>query len=278
MSALTISALCLPVSAPQAGIKKQTLIYDVYAGGIHAVQATLNMDLSRPDRYDLMLTAQTRGLLGNLAPWSGTFETRGWVQESGNLQPELHKSTATWRDEVEVKEYNYNRSGAFDSLVITEHEKQPEIRDVEAALTDGSVDVLSATLMVMKNVAKGGKCVGTSEVFDGKRRFEMVYAPEKSVELTPSKYNIYGGAAEKCTVEVKPIAGRWHKKPRGWLSIQEQGRERGTMPTIWMGKISKNGPAVPVKIFIKTAYGALFMHLAKYETEDEILIAENRVE
>jgi hypothetical protein len=66
-------------------------------------------------------------------------------------------------------------------------------------------------------------------------------------------------------VEIEPISGEWAKKPRGWLSIQEQGRERGTMPTVWLGKFDEDGPAVPVKILVKTAYGALVMHAVGYK-------------
>lgn len=279
LSALIISALALSISVPvKAESGLHTLVYEVYAGGIHAVQAELDLDFTKADRYSLVLSAHTRGFLGKLAPWSGTFETHGWNNPDGTLQPELHKSTATWRDEKEVKEYNYNRDGSFDSLVITDHEKLPENTDISDELTQGTIDVLTATLEVMEAVAAGKECKGTSEVFDGKRRFEMVYASEESEKLTSTKYNVYGGQTELCTVEVKPIAGKWYDKPRGWLSIQEQGREHGTMPTVWMGKVTENGPAVPVKVLVKTAYGALFMHLAEYKSENEFLVAQKRVE
>ncbi len=268
------AGLAFPARASDSGL--QTLVYEVYAGGIHAVQATLDIDMRKSGRYDVVLGAQTRGLLGKLAPWEGTFETYGWVNENGSYQPELHKSTAVWRGEKETKEYNYSRNGGFQDLVVTDKDQPPYKKDIEQGLTEGTTDALTATLAVMENVGSGKKCEGSSEVFDGKRRFEMIYRPEKSVVLEPSRYNIYGGPAEMCTVEVKPIAGGWSKKPRGWLSIQEQGRERGTMPTVWMGKVSREGPAVPVKIMVKTQYGALFMHLVEYKSGDEFYVAENR--
>ncbi len=252
------------------------MVYEVYAGGIHAVQAELNIDYSGNDRYEVNLAAKTRGFLAKLAPWHGTFESKGWINNDGGLQPELHKSTATWRDEPEVKEYNYSRSGNFESLVITEHDKAPEKPELEDALTQGTIDALTATLLVMEKAGEGHKCEGTSEVFDGKRRFEMIFVPQKQELLHPTRYNVYEGNTQLCTVEVKPLAGKWYDKPRGWLSIQEQGRERGTMPTIWMGKIAEDGLAVPVKILVKTAYGALFAHLAEYESEEKLFIAENR--
>ena len=275
---ITSAVLLFSAFPAFAETQHQRLVYEVYAGGIHAVQAELNVGYSGNDRYDINLAAKTRGFLAKLAPWQGTFESNGWVNDDGSLQPELHKSTATWRDESEVKEYNYSRSGTFESLVITEHDKAPERPELEAALTQGTIDALTATLLVMEKTGEGGKCEGTSEVFDGKRRFEMVFVPQEQELLQPTRYNVYEGNTQICTVEVKPVAGQWYDKPRGWLSIQEQGRERGTMPTIWMGKIAEDGPAVPVKILVKTAYGALFAHLAEYESEEQLFIAENRSE
>jgi len=62
------------------------------------------------------------------------------------------------------------------------------------------------------------------------------------------------------------------------MSIQEQGRDRGTLPTVWVGKISEDGPAIPIKILVKTAYGSLFMHLAEYQQAGKVIVADKRAE
>ncbi|MEZ5815396.1 MAG: DUF3108 domain-containing protein [Alphaproteobacteria bacterium] len=276
MAALLLWLAFIPDVAPAADTPRQQLVYEVYAGGIHAVQAKLDIDLRKKGRYDLVMDAKTRGFLGSLIPWEGRFESHGWALEGG-YQPEKHQSTASWREDLDIKEYLYNKNGSFKSLRITNDKSDGEIQDVPGEVTDGTVDALTATLEILKNYNEAGKCEGSSDVFDGKRRFKQVFEHKKSVTLEKSKYNIYGGPAAECTVEVIPVNGEWHKKPRGWLSIQEQGRAKGTMPTVWIAQMSENGPAVPVKIRVKTAYGTLFMHLAEYQNADTILIAEKRV-
>lgn len=253
------------------------MVYEVYAGGIHAVQMTLDVDLRKNGLYDMVMYAKTRGMLGSLAPWEGTFESHGWVLGGGKYQPQKHQSTATWRDETDVKEYLYNKDGSFKSLRITDEHSDAELREIDPAITNGTIDALTATLQVLHDYNESGECTGTSEVFDGKRRFKQIFNHEENEQLTASKYNIYSGASAVCTVEVVPISGEWHEKPRGWMSIQEQGRDRGTMPTVWIAQISKDGPAVPIKVRVKTAYGTLFMHLAEYKSADTILVAEKRV-
>ena len=275
-TSLAILALLLLLISP-AKANEQTLTYEVYAGGIHAVQATLLIKTDKNNQYDLILDAKTRGFLGKLVPWEGTFESHGRIEDKTAFKPDMHKSTTGWEEDIDIKEYLYNRDGTFKSLKITDEYSKNEKRDVSQELTDHTIDALTATLQVLNDYYETNKCEGSAEVFDGKRRFEQKFKHVKNTTLESSTYNIYAGDAAECTVEVTPVAGEWHKKPRGWMSIQEQGRERGTMPTVWLGKIAKNAPAIPVKIRVKTAYGTLFMHLAEYQNEGQIIVAEKRV-
>jgi len=268
-------ALFMPDGSALASDQIQKMIYDVYAGGFHVVQADVTIDYSDPKHYELFMGAKTHGFLGKVAPWQGTFETNGWVN-GGDLQPKLHRSSAIWRGEEEIKSYNYSKDGGFQSLVIKDQDKPEETEDIDPALTQGTTDALTAGLLAFEQVARGEPCTSSAEVFDGKRRFEQILTFEKNEDLKSSKYNIYSGSAQKCTVEIKPIAGKWHDKPRGWLSIQEQGRERGLMPTVWMATVKEGGPAIPVKIRVKTAYGTLFMHLAQYESGGNMVVADKR--
>jgi hypothetical protein len=259
-----LALLALPSLAFAA--KEQHVTYAVYTGGFHVVQADLEITYPAKDRYSIFLGAKTYGFLWNLAPWEGTFESRGWrLKGEPPLRPELHKSVATWRGEPDIKEYRYTKAGGFIDLHVAEDENPPAKQEMDDELTQGTTDAFTAGLIVMEAVARGEPCEGSSEVFDGKRRFEQIFKDGGEEDLEPSRYNIYGGPTEKCTIEIKPVAGDWGKKPRGWLSIQEQGREKGTLPTVWLGTFSEDGPAVPVKILVKTAYGTLVMHAVKYE-------------
>lgn len=252
-----LTALLLTIHSAHA---KTDLTYKVFAGGVNAVEATMSVDENK-GRYNLFFTAKTRGLLGKLAPWSGSFESDGWVKGIGDHQPQKHTSISVWKEEKEVKEYIYNNSGAFKKLKITEDGVDKSPGKIDSKLTNNTIDLLAATMNVMDTAGTKNKCEGTSEVFDGKRRFKLMFKPDGTEKLTKNRYNIYDGDAIKCTVEIKPISGKWHEKPRGWLSIQEQGRKKGSLPTIWLGKVKGSELYMPVKIRVKTEYGTLFMHL-----------------
>lgn len=253
------------------------MVYEVYAGGIHAVQATLDIEIKSNNRYNASLMTKTRGLLAKLAPWEGSFETKGWIFKDGHMRPEQHISMAKWRGDLEIKDYAYAKDGTFKSITIDEHEKEPYQSDVDKKVTDGTTDAITATLLMLENYNETGKCEGSSLVFDGKRSFDQSFVHQKATILKSSKYNIYDGEAAECTVEVTPKEGKWYEKPRGWFSIQEQGREKGLLPTVWIAKMEDDAPAIPVKIRVKTDYGVLFMHLAEYQKGDKILVADKRV-
>ncbi len=255
------------------GYNHQEVEYDVYAGGIHAVRANMIMDFTQKGRYIMGFGAETRGFLGSIVPWSGTFETRGWsLSGSPHIRiPEKHISTAMWRDEEEVKTYSYDKEKGFLDLTTEYVGKKPRTETPDEELTKGTTDIISATLMVMEQVSDGKPCEGNREIFDGKRRFKLIFHHKGYVMLEKTRYNAYEGPAVECVVEVEPVSGAWYKKPRGWLSIQEQGRSLGTMPTVWMAQVVENAVVVPVRVRVKTTYGTMFMHMTKYKSGDTLL-------
>lgn len=273
-SAFACFLLASPALAAEPAQNLQKMTYEVYAGGINAVSAELDVSYKSKDRYSVALSAFTKGFLGALAPWKGTFETHGWRKGGGIDQPELHRSVATWRDEDEVKEYSYDRKGRFVGYTITDDKNKADNEQPDPELTEGTIDVLTATLNAMQAVGNEEPCAGTSEIFDGSRRFELTFRFEAAEDLVASRYNVYQGPSQRCVVEVKPGAGKWSSKPRGWLSIQEQGRQNGSLPTVWFAKLDPEGPAVPVKIRIKSDYGAMFMHLVNYTNGNSFLTAD----
>lgn len=272
---LTTPALAAKSENP-ANIAKppqtQTMFYDVYAGGIHAVKAEMGVTYTNNDRYNMKIASQTIGFLEKLVPWRGSFETKGWLTKDGN-RPELHHSVATWRGDQDMTEYSYNKDGSFKSLKIVEAsvDKTPATTDPE--IVKGTIDVLTGMLDVMQHIQANGQCEGSSMIFDGKRSFEMVFNHDMDEVLIPTDYNVYEGPSSRCQVEVKPGKGEWHVKPRGWMSIQEQGRQRDSMPTVWFAKVTDDMPAVPVKVRVKTEYGTLFMHLTEYRTGNRVIKA-----
>lgn len=263
---IIVAVLCSGPAMAQDKAHTYHLRYEIYAGGFNAVESHLYMQKT-PEDYDIYLGVKTKGFLGWIVPWKGSFETEGAYVKADAMEPSMHRSTATWRGDTEIKTYSYGEDGEFTGLTITEEGEDKSPDSIDEELTKNTTDVLTATLQVMQDIAGGQPCEGAEEVFDGKRRYEIVFKAQSDTVLESNRYNMYEGPAVSCTVEVNPKGGEWHKKPRGWLSVQEQGRERGFLPQLWFADVvdEKDFPAMPVKLRAKTEYGTFFMHLASIE-------------
>lgn len=243
--------------------KEYRATYDVYAGGIHALQTRMDYkDLG--GRYDINVAAETYGLLSKIVRWHASFKTEGWLGKSG-YQPQLHISNTTSKGKHEVNTYKYGKDGKFLSFSQIV-DGRDETKDLDPSIMAGTTDVISA-VFDMAAKAGQGNCASEDMIFDSERSYRLEFRNSKKTSLSHSKYGSFSGEAVSCSVKVTPVGGKWHKKPRGWLKIQEQGIKNGFPPTIWMANISKDKtlPAVPVRIMVKTDYGTFIAHLASFQ-------------
>lgn len=241
--------------------EKLDLNYDIYAGGFKALHATLEMDMD-PAAYDLSLEAETQGFIGDIFPWTASYTTSGHA-EDGKLVPSLHTARSAWRKKNSLTEMTYDPDGNLLKTTTQSGNKTTVKRDTERKLTQDAVDMLTGTLMIMQNTGNSEKCEGSFPVFDGKRRFNITLQDAGTDTIAKSKYSKFSGKALRCTLKVEPVAGFKAKdKKRGWLAVQAHTEERKKPPTIWLARMEKDGPVVPVRMEIASAYGAVVAHLS----------------
>jgi hypothetical protein len=241
--------------------KKMGLQYDVYAGGFKALNAELLLDLDK-QAYDMELKAQTQGFIGNLFPWKGDYSTSGHA-EKGTLVPSLHTASSTWRNKESVTEMNYGPTGRLLKTTVQNGGTTTIDRHIDSSLAKDSVDMLTSALMMLQNTKNTSQCKGSFPVFDGKRRFNITLKDSGTELLPRSKYSMFSGEALRCTLKVEPVAGfKANDQKRGWMLVQNHTEEHHKLPTIWLARIDKTGPIVPVRMEIASEYGSVVAHLS----------------
>lgn len=246
--------------------KKMQLQYDVYAGGFKALNAELSLDLDKK-AYDMELSAQTQGFIGTIFPWRGDYSTSGH-SEKGSLVPSIYTATSTWRNKANTTEMSYDPNGRLLKTTQQEGTKTTVNRDIDENLSKDAVDMLTGTLMMFQSTKNKKTCKGSFPVFDGKRRFNIVLKDDGKEVISKNKYSTFSGEALRCTVKVEPVAGFKEKdQKRGWMAIQTHTEQHHKAPTIWLAKLEKTGPIVPVRMEIASDYGSVVAHLGKTSAE-----------
>lgn len=254
-------------AVPVKRAEQVTASYEIYGGGIRALTADFSIAREKaktaPSGYELALASRTTGLVRFLTPWRGTLTSDGTYQ-NGVPVPHQHESIAVWPDNTHVKRFTYTKDGKLDKMVASNNGKDEKPENA-AELMDGTADVMTAALRVMEIAARDGTCDDQVDAFDGKRRLKLITHSAGTEELKSGRYNVFGGSAIRCEVEMVPEGGDWNEKMKGWASLQEESQKQGSLPLVWLGRVEKDGPLIPVKVRVKTSFGTFLAHLTGYK-------------
>ena len=252
---LVFGLLAFPVTgftAPQA------LHYEIYAGGIHALSADLDIERGTKN-YHVTFNAKPYGVIGSLLPWGGVYDTKGQVVKN-DFVPTSFNKVSQWREDHDTDSFVY-KNGKLISQTERDETKKPVVTKnipIDPALTANSVDILTGTARLLKQADAGKACDFGTIVYDGRRRYTLQFRDKGTETLQASQYNSFSGPTKICEIEMIPIAG-FPKKPKGYYKIQEEARTRGQLPRVWIGQVS--GFHVPVKLMVKSEMGAVLIHL-----------------
>lgn len=239
---------------------KLALTYDIYAGGFKALNANLELDLDK-NAYDMALEAKTQGFIGSIFPWKANYSTSGHA-EKGLLIPDIYIARSSWRNKVSTTELSYDPKGKILKKTTQENNKTKVDRNIDQKISADAVDMLTGALLMLQNAKNTNQCKGTFPVFDGKRRFNITLQDAGKDDLKKTRYSNFEGQALRCTLKVEPVAGFKDKdKKRGWMAVQEHTENHNKAPTLWLAKLEKSGPVVPVRMEIASDYGAVVAHL-----------------
>ena len=273
-----MSACLAAFSAPALAASATTpsydfdVTYDIYAGGMHLIDVTQQFHLGTTS-YSSTLTAKPTGFFSRIVPWEGRYSTNGRVVKN-RLIPQLHTKTSRWGDERDETVMKFNANGQLISMTERDWingKARPAPHDVtpDPTLSRNALDLVTAVLHMLQNAQLAGlnrkeACSSTDTVFDGKRRFAMQFSPLGMDKLDPSRYTPFKGTAPHCEIEIKPLAG-FNGKKRGFYKIQEDSRAQGELPSLWLMPAwhAADAPPIPVRMKIKSQYGAIFVHAAK---------------
>ncbi len=240
-STMVAALLLSGLAARPAAAGEVHIHYTVYAAGLAVAAVEADWDIL-PAAYKIHTSFHTIGALAIAASGKGESTAEG-AFNAGRPQPHRFFSQGTFRGEQRVIQIDYpGREPHIRQMVPPQEEERDPVPPAQQA---GTVDGLSAVVVLMRQVNATGRCDGRVETYDGRRLSEVAAQTGPVQQLEATSRSSYNGPALRCDLEGRMTAG--------FVRDQDQTRLRQpTRATAWFAALTPGGEQVPVRIEIQT--------------------------
>lgn len=207
-AALAAGLALLPVRpsyAAPAASGDLKLTYNVYAHGLRAMQMVVQLRL-RPSGYAIVLSYHTTGI-ANMINRSEVVSQASGSFDGARVVPARFDSQGYTRGAQRHSELAYHDG---DPQVMVEEPAEPDRDKVAAEATRGSIDTLSAVVLMLHGVLEGHGCGEQVTVFDGLRLSKVVATDAGQVQVESTDRSPYAGAAQRCDFVANQVGGILH--------------------------------------------------------------------
>jgi len=244
--------LVLLLAAGRAGATQRlALHYDVY----YLLLPVLSVDVASDvdgGGYRTRVALKTAGIFATLAPWHADAVAHGRIAGAA-LKPGAYRASSAFRERRQQIDLVYGDGGVVQGNVdgiLTDGDRE----EVPDDLRQGTVDPITASAVVAQRLAATGSCAGAVPIFDGLRRYDLLYEDLGPTELAPSRRDPYRGPARLCRATVRSIAG--------FLRTGDRAGERATEIRTWVAPPFPGAAPVTVRMDLSGTRGTLHVHLA----------------
>jgi hypothetical protein len=245
--------LVLAAAPPTAG-QPQHRKYrvEVYGpAGLHVATTHTEIDLSG-GTYAIKSNIETRGFAGWFVSMNSTAQAKGRLTTDA-AQPESFRSD-TERNGVERHDkVSYATDGAV-SGGSTPPSTKDAVKPVAPAQMRGTVDNLTAYLLVERQLGRGGKCDLTVPVFDGHERYDLKFSDGGQQKLSPKGGQNFAGMTTVCHMKRVEIAG---------FPANPEDSEGARSGTLWYARIVPGELVQAIRMDMQTEAGEISAYLAE---------------
>ena len=210
--------LMLTLAAPATAAERAT--YDFYLGAVRAAELHLWPEISG-GRYKVLSRVETTGLVGTLFRFRIDGDVRGRVR-GGDLRPDVYAARAVGGRRIFDIAMRY--FGGVPKVERLEVEDEDRGVPLDAATQGGTLDPLSATFALFRDLPREALCTQRLTVFDGRRRSEIVLAGDLTDQMrcTGTYRRVAGFTEEEMAEQTEfPLTLRYRKAGDGLYHVDQ---------------------------------------------------------
>ncbi len=249
-------------ATPAGGIDGLVLEYQFYAGGVHIIDAEVAYMASRGD-YSMEISAEPVGLLALITDFRFEASVDGRLESTP--VPQEYMTASYFQEYMWMRQLTYLEDGSI-AVEIDEPADFEETEPVPAGEQVGTIDPLSGTVLLLEAVRAGDRCTRTVPVFDGKRRYDIVFSQRGFRTLDESDRNIYAGNAILCRGSLTPLSGDWSYRSQDGDWREDAAADDRRHVDVYVAEVVPGAPHVPVRFEGSSDRGRVYGHLASVET------------
>ena len=236
MKALVL-LLLLPAIAHAQTRAEATADYAVYVLGLRMAEARIHLAYT-PSDYRIDMSGRTTGAAAVFVRGVQTSAADGsWQDQSA--RPHVLTSSGTWNGDPHRLVISFTTGGPHVTTLIppdrTPREKPPP------ALLARSVDIPSAIVAMIHQLAITGRCARQVLTFDGRRLSEVEASDAGAAVLPPGERSSFSGEAQRCDFAGREVGG--FDTLDDWPDARKIRHARA-----WFARLTPDGPPMPVRI------------------------------
>lgn len=180
--------------------------FTVFIGPFNASQTRFAYSLA-PDSYSVNSSVRTAGMFNTLYPFKANYSTTGKIVDNNLITSSYHYDSQS-RFNKRTKELVYNNQGLPVYRLSTKNDRQKKVNlDIDLNNRD-TTDLQTVFAELAKQYNELKFCDSRLQVFDGKRRFDVIFKDEGREELKANKYSPFSGTATKCSMYIDKLGAK----------------------------------------------------------------------
>jgi hypothetical protein len=157
-----------------------------------------------PNAYGIKSVVSTNGVFATLYPFQAEYKTSGKIGTDSMITTDYTYSSRS-RFKTRSKQVLFDKEGKPVSQISTRNGKTRKRKFEQSPSPADTYDLQTVIAKLTRQYNDVGFCDSRLAVYDGKRRFDVIFTDEGNDTLVPNEHSSYQGKAVKCALQIDKL-------------------------------------------------------------------------